>query len=824
MHRKISPCFLIPFVIAFIITGSFTQTSAAEFTADIVISGPADNDTFKLHVRDTMYRLEKIQGALNIPPYPTIVNGDTGVTWGLNPDSRRYVEIRDIEKTVMVNPLIGWAATRKNFVEKAGPAENLNGYLCETWIYTEPGKSETVGKVWFSKKLRHILREERYGLNQNPVLELKNIQEGPVDPALFEIPEGYTKLDMDADQGAKPSGDAPKHITKSSAASMKPKVETIEIRKGSGRGQSLEPDRRIVVTATGDSPEGGISKAGLTVHDRNKNVIESARFALQNNQTRSWEIPPEMEPWTLSLSGEEGRVVFKVEQFAAETEAQPAESRDFETPATPEHGPDRTTATPQPTVKSPQNEDLGKPAPSVAPSGNLVFILDASGSMWGQVEGKAKIAIAKEVLTDLINEFPDDAVVGLVAYGHRRKGDCDDVEELVSPGKIDKSKLISTIQGLSPKGKTPISRSVRMTADGIRHLEDETTIILVSDGKETCDPDPCGLVKELKAAGIKFIMHVIGFDVTEEEKSQLECMAQAGGGGYFTAKTAKEFQMAAQEVVHKAQKPYGVLRMTVMKNGKPFFTPIRVLRAVSGERVFDSSSSGETGVRDIRLDPGTYHVEVRDISVSGGKTPEITLRDIVIEAGEIVERSADFSDGTLIITALRNKAPCKVTAFYYRQGEKKAFVNLQTHPKSGKISRRLLPGPYRIEVVDSSIAGSPSVVFDPLEIPPGGTVEKSAEFFAGDLTVAATLNGEPYNTPFEVYNDSGEKISSAWTQGRVNGQRLVRLQAGTYTIKVRSTRDAKQVQAFENVTIETGGAKTITAAFPLEHAAPEPHP
>jgi Mg-chelatase subunit ChlD len=125
-------------------------------------------------------------------------------------------------------------------------------------------------------------------------------------------------------------------------------------------------------------------------------------------------------------------------------------------------------------------------APGGAAGGNLVFILDASGSMWGRVEGKEKIVIAKEVLTGLIQDLPDDAGVGLVAYGHRSKGDCKDVEELVPQGPVDKETLISKIQAINPKGKTPITLSVRMTAEKLKSLEDETTIILVSDGKETC--------------------------------------------------------------------------------------------------------------------------------------------------------------------------------------------------------------------------------------------------------------------------------------------------------------------------------------------------
>jgi len=176
-----------------------------------------------------------------------------------------------------------------------------------------------------------------------------------------------------------------------------------------------------------------------------------------------------------------------------------------------------------------------------AQEGNLMFILDASGSMWGQVEGKAKIDIAKEVMAGLIADLPEGLNVGLVAYGHRHKGDCNDVEELTPLGVLDKKELINIINAISPKGKTPITLSVQMTAQKLKAMEDETTIILVSDGKETCEGDPCVLVRELKQSGIKFIMHVIGFDVTDEEREQLECMAEAGGGMYYAAKNPCEF-------------------------------------------------------------------------------------------------------------------------------------------------------------------------------------------------------------------------------------------------------------------------------------------
>ncbi len=54
----------------------------------------------------------------------------------------------------------------------------------------------------------------------------------------------------------------------------------------------------------------------------------------------------------------------------------------------------------------------------------------------------------------MIKELPYNVNVGLVAYGHRRKGDCKDVEELVALGSCDKEVLIKKIEPINPKGKT----------------------------------------------------------------------------------------------------------------------------------------------------------------------------------------------------------------------------------------------------------------------------------------------------------------------------------------------------------------------------------
>jgi len=207
---------------------------------------------------------------------------------------------------------------------------------------------------------------------------------------------------------------------------------------------------------------------------------------------------------------------------------------------------------------------------------NIVFILDGSGSMWGKLEGKAKIDIAKEVMSGLIRDLPAGVDVGLVVYGHRSKGDCADVEELVPLGAPNKGDLIAKVNAISPKGMTPITASVKMTVEKLRAVEQETTVLLVSDGEETCKGDPCALVKELKASGIKFVMHVIGFDVGEKEKAQLECLAKTGGGRYFAAANAKEFQLASKKVTESVTVGAGPGKLVLEKKVFPPFEKVVV--------------------------------------------------------------------------------------------------------------------------------------------------------------------------------------------------------------------------------------------------------
>lgn len=187
---------------------------------------------------------------------------------------------------------------------------------------------------------------------------------------------------------------------------------------------------------------------------------------------------------------------------------------------------------------------------------NVMLVLDASGSMWGQIDGRAKIEIAREATGKVVSDWDQANQIGLIAYGHRRKGDCADIETLIPLGPMEGDVFMDTVNALNPKGMTPLSQAVIDAAQALRSSEQKATVILVSDGEETCDLDPCAVGAQLEKDGVDFTAHVIGFDVQNPaHQAQLRCLAENTGGRYFNARDALELGSAVQGAMKASTQP-----------------------------------------------------------------------------------------------------------------------------------------------------------------------------------------------------------------------------------------------------------------------------
>ena len=181
---------------------------------------------------------------------------------------------------------------------------------------------------------------------------------------------------------------------------------------------------------------------------------------------------------------------------------------------------------------------------------NAIYIIfDASGSMWGQLADKShKVVVAKGVLQDFVAQDFGDAELALRAYGHRREGDCRDSELVVpfGPSEAAVEQVQSFMKNLNPLGKTPITYSLQQALADFGERPGE--IILITDGIETCDEDPCGLVRQWQERGVQINVHVVGFGLQEMEKARLQCIAEASGTQYHDAESGLDLAMSLDEI------------------------------------------------------------------------------------------------------------------------------------------------------------------------------------------------------------------------------------------------------------------------------------
>ena len=311
----------------------------------------------------------------------------------------------------------------------------------------------------------------------------------------------------------------------------------------------------------------------------------------------------------------------------------------------------------------------------------MLFVLDGSGSMWGEIDGRTKNEIAKEVLGERARSLPETIEAGLMVYGHRQKGSCEDIELVADIGG-GREDLLTRLARIGPKGKTPIAGSLERAGERLRTSEDAATIVLVSDGEENCGGDPCAVARTLREQGLDLVIHVIGFDVDEVAREQLSCVARAGGGDYLEASDGNALDEALTTVGEAVTRP--VTSVTIADD---VLGTVWLLR--DGEEIV-SASMGITRA----LAPGTYTVRFDD-----------TMSEVIeIESGETREISA-AGFGLATVTVADDVAG---TVVYVRDGES------VTSARAG-VARQLPPGAYQLRFDAFPVEG--------IELAPGETRE-----------------------------------------------------------------------------------------------------
>ena len=432
-----------------------------------------------------------------------------------------------------------------------------------------------------------------------------------------------------------------------------------------------------------------------------------------------------------------------------------------------------------------QNKDVTSP---------IIFIYDASGSMWGQMQGKTKMDIAADVLTTSISNLPEDQRIGFVAYGHRKKGDCEDVEFLVNVENGTKSDVNQSIKGIKPLGKTPLAFSALQVIDKLRQTKLKATIILVTDGIESCGGNICDVIKAAKKEGIEFKLHIIGFGLKDGDTDQLKCAAEAGDGNYYSAGDAGGLGDVLEEATAATvDEPDGNFSVFAVKNGIAIDAWVKAYDVQSKRKPIAVRTYQDTAY--FYLPPSNYNFEV--VPLEGSDVDMITVSNIESFENKVAHKTILFDAGKLGITTTNNGEnwDC-IVKLIDQNGKVAASQRTYTSPKEVEVN----PGTYKVTIQSLVMEGMDTYTeLKNIRIQAGKVTPISYDFKTGNFEIFTKVGNENIDAIVTIKEvKSGKRVAGARTYAK--GAKFL-LNPGTYEVKAVPLRvhKGKKTQTFSLV-------------------------
>lgn len=433
----------------------------------------------------------------------------------------------------------------------------------------------------------------------------------------------------------------------------------------------------------------------------------------------------------------------------------------------------------------------------------IIFIYDASGSMWGQMQGKTKMEIAANVLSTSIDKLPENQNIGFVAYGHRKKGNCKDVEFLVDVENGTKSSVHQAIKNIKPLGKTPLAYSALLVIDKLRQAKLKATIILVTDGIESCGGNICDVIKAAKKEGVNFKLHIIGFGLKDGETDQLKCAAKESGGNYYDAKDADGLSDVLEEATSVTiDDPKGNVSVYTVKNGIAIDAYIKAYDVIGKRKPINVRTYQDTAY--FYLPPSKYNLEVNPLE--GTDVNIITVEGIQSFEGKMVHKTISFDGGKIGITTTNNDKnwDCVIKVFN-KNGKVAATTRMYLEPKEIEVN----PGIYKITIQAlASMKGLETYIeIENVKVEAGGLQPISHNFSSGTVFINAKVDGSSIDSLVTIKDfSSGKSVAGGRTYDR--GKEFL-LNPGAYKVSVAPLGNYKDKKA-QTFTLEIQKNDKIT--------------
>ncbi|PCJ67463.1 MAG: von willebrand factor type a [Bacteroidetes bacterium] len=280
------------------------------------------------------------------------------------------------------------------------------------------------------------------------------------------------------------------------------------------------------------------------------------------------------------------------------------------------------------------------------PKTRILFVLDGSGSMYAKMGKDNRITVAKRLLTRIVDslQYQNDLELALRVYGHqslKTERNCKDTKLEVPFGPNNHRSIKEKIKTLRPKGTTLIAYSLQEAAydfpktPGVRNI-----IILITDGIEECDGDPCAVSLALQKQGVVLRPFVIGLGLSADFRTQFECV-----GRYFEAETEADFENVLNVVISQAINNTSAQVNLLDIYGRPTETNVNM--------TFTDSRSGKEiynyyHTLNYRGNPDTFYLDPSySYDVTVHTIPPVTKKNINLTAGTHNTIAIDAPQGDL---------------------------------------------------------------------------------------------------------------------------------------------------------------------------------
>lgn len=339
-----------------------------------------------------------------------------------------------------------------------------------------------------------------------------------------------------------------------------------------------------------------------------------------------------------------------------------------------------------------QSASSAEPQPEVT---RILFVFDASNSMnafWGR---RRKWDVARELLAASLDSLylQPDIELGLRVYGHGTRHvpgqqDCDDTELIVPIGPGRNLIIQQELRKLRAQGTTPIARSLLAAADDFAATKGpgRNVIVLITDGIEACDEDPCAVSRALQAQGIVIQPFIIGIGLEEKYKDTFQCV-----GRYFDASRPEVFGEVLDIVIDQAIHRTTVQLDLLDSEGQPTVTnvPFEFIERSSGHPVLQAvHTSTEPGIPDTLVLNPVPHYDVVVHSI-----PPVTKANVTLVPRQHNHIEIEAPLGFLDLTPSRDRSELLgIPVTVYRDGD-----CAPVHTQQVGTRQRYLAGNYRLE-------------------------------------------------------------------------------------------------------------------------------